>query len=724
MTADSFPPATLEFGDGDEELRGRLRAWLAENDPGQPPPEYAARIEALTAWQAALAKAGFVGLAWPREYGGGGLDVSAEAVLAQELAGTDMGELINRIAVYMVGPTLMELGSESQRQEFLPGMLDASELWCQGFSEPEAGSDLAAIRTSARREGDELVLNGHKIWTSRGGIADWCAALVRTDPDGERHRGLSMAIVDMSSTGVEVAPLPQLLGEPHFSEVFFDDVRVPVDRLIGGLGGGWKAAMSMLSFERGPLMFERSIRLRRRFDELVEQLREEGGDGDRPFATVGAVAADLAVLEAQAHRTLASQRLGTLRAGATSVDKLLLSKTYQHLFAAATDLLGQAVALTQNEWTHDLLESRGTSIYGGTSEIQLNIVAKQLLGERSGAAVGSGSDVARSADEVMTALLPIDRLLAAAAADQALDADLQKSLIDFGWNGVAVTEAAGGLGLDPRTRAALAALAGARLMPASMRGEAFLLAPLLAGLADAGDADAGAELEALIAGEQRGGGIATIAPGEPLILPLGPGASRLACLDGSLARLIDLEGAEVEPVLALHAGQGYARVGFDAEPATGRTLSGPPVDALRRDWLVATLAEAYGAGRRALDLAIAYAGERRQFGRPIGDFQAVEHLLARATVGLEGASATIGGLLDGDARDLPVTQSAAAHSVPAAARQACETAIQVHGGMGFTWELGLHLYYRRVLAIQSELGGDAFTARVAGERCFERGRDE
>jgi alkylation response protein AidB-like acyl-CoA dehydrogenase len=378
---DGFPAPTLHFGPDEDALRERVRAWLADNDPGAPPEDYDARIQAQIAWQARLHAAGLIGLSWPVEYGGAGLGIAAEAVLAEELAGSGMPELINRIGVYMVGPTLMDLATPELRERFLPGMLDASELWCQGFSEPDAGSDLAAVRTVARQDGEALVISGQKVWTSRANLARWCAALVRTDRAEQRHRGLTLAIVDMQSPGVTVRPLPQILNEAHFNEVFFDEVRVPVTDVIGGIGNGWKAAMQMLSYERGLFVLERQIRLRSRLDELADAMIVQGRHRDPDVQeAIGALDEQLQLLEAQVYRTLAAQRAGTLRPGATSVDKLLLSHVYQDLFATAADLLGPDVARGANGWTHDLLESRAVSIYGGTTEIQHGIVARQLLG--------------------------------------------------------------------------------------------------------------------------------------------------------------------------------------------------------------------------------------------------------------------------------------------------------------------------------------------------------
>jgi alkylation response protein AidB-like acyl-CoA dehydrogenase len=307
-------------------------------------------------------------------------------VLAEELAHAGMPELINRVALYTVAPTLLDFGTTAQCARFLPPMLDASEIWCQGFSEPDAGSDLAGIRTVARHDGDDLVVAGQKVWTSRSTIARWCAALVRTDPASSRHHGLSLIAVDMTSPGITVRPLLQMMHEPHFGEVFLDDVRVPAENVIGPVGDGWRVAMAMLGYERGLFVLERQMRLRRRLDQLAEILDEEHSPDAAALARVGSVYALLEVLRAQVYRTLAAQSAAVGAPGATSVDKLLLSEVDQRLFELAHDLLDPAAALTDNSWTHDLLGSRAVSIYSGTSEIQRNIIASQLLGIRGASA--------------------------------------------------------------------------------------------------------------------------------------------------------------------------------------------------------------------------------------------------------------------------------------------------------------------------------------------------
>lgn len=373
----SVVPPTLRVESESDDLRQDLRRWLQENDPGPEPFEYGARMAALTRWQRQLHRAGFIGLSWPTEFGGRGMGLAAEAVLCQELATTSMPQLINRLALYTWGPTILSLGTPAQKARFLPGMLDAGEIWCQGFSEPDAGSDLAAVRTRAQVSGDVLVVDGQKVWTSRAELSKWNALLVRTDPEGVRHSGLSVLIVDMESPGVTVRPLLQMLGEPHFSEVFFEGVEVPLENVLGGLGNGWDVAMEAMAYERGLFVLERTTGLRRRLADLVDRLDEVGKIEDA-VASLGVLESKLDLLDAQVFRTLAHQENGTLVPGSSSVDKLFLADVYQDIFATAFDHLSDDGL--DDGWIHDLLESRSVSIYSGTSEIQRNVIARRLLG--------------------------------------------------------------------------------------------------------------------------------------------------------------------------------------------------------------------------------------------------------------------------------------------------------------------------------------------------------
>jgi alkylation response protein AidB-like acyl-CoA dehydrogenase len=374
MTAPS-----LVFGAQEERLRQEFRAWLADNSHDGFSPASLEDIDALRSWQAKLSRAGWIGLSWPISYGGRGLPITAEAIIAEELPRADMPELINRLALYTVAPTLLDFGTSEQCSRFLPGMMDASQIWCQGFSEPGAGSDLAAVRAMATMDGDQLMVRGQKVWTSRSHVAKWCAALVRTDLESS-HDGFSLIAVDMTSPGVTIRPLLQVLHEPHFGEVFFDDVRVPLENVIGKIGGGWPVAMAMLGYERGLFVLERQMRIRRRLEQLADRI---DGSVDRHhgmLVELGSAVTAVEMLRAQVYKTLAAQADRVTIAGSTSVDKLLLSGVDQSLAALTHSLLHPSDALLDNEWTREVLRSRAVSIYSGTSEVQRNIIASKLLG--------------------------------------------------------------------------------------------------------------------------------------------------------------------------------------------------------------------------------------------------------------------------------------------------------------------------------------------------------
>lgn len=328
-------------------------------------------------------------------------------------------------------------------------------------------------------------------------------------------------------------------------------------------------------------------------------------------------------------------------------------------------------------------------------------------------------ELARGMDAALGQLLRTPGLLAAAGDDVSLADDTQRSLLELGWSSIAIPEAAGGLGLGLGQVARLSAVSGRRLLPSGMRGEAFALAPALAALAQDGDVEAGDWLAGLLSADIRGGGTRAEDPTGGCIALLPPGSRLLALLlpDDSVA-VVDLAGASVttEPLTGLDPGQGSTLVGVPPDLLAARHITGEPAREIGDRWLVASLAEAFGAAQRCLELACEYASEREQFGTRIVTFQAVSHRLAEMAVGLEASDAGIGRLVaaldrGADARELAV---ALCHAVPAAARAACEGAIQVHGGAGFSWELGLHLYYRRVLVLQEELGGFSGSVRRAG----------
>src|SRR6516165_1313248 len=262
-------------------LREEVRAFLAGKapSPADLPRSLDARIEALRGWQASCYRAGYVGRAWPREFGGGGRAPVEQIVVDQELAAAGAPEFVNVVGLDVLGPSLLRFGNDEQRRRYIPAILSAEEIWCQGFSEPEAGSDLASLRTTAVADGDGFVINGQKTWVSWGQYARFSGLLARTDDSVPRHRGISMLIVDMSSPGVEVRPMTQITGHAEFSELFLDDVVVPRENLLGQLGEGWKIAMHTLGHERGTAALPRQVKLRTWLDRAVSLAAGRALDG-------------------------------------------------------------------------------------------------------------------------------------------------------------------------------------------------------------------------------------------------------------------------------------------------------------------------------------------------------------------------------------------------------------------------------------------------------------
>src|ERR1700722_2251796 len=260
-------------------FRERARAWLTENLPtGIANRGFALAIDeesvrVLTDWQRRLWEAGYLGLSWPKEYGGQGASKIESAIFNEEMARVRAPAPLNELGLSMGGPTILEHGTEDQKRRFLPKILSCEEVWCQGFSEPVSGSDLAAIGTRAVIDGDHFVVNGQKVWTSLGHISDWCMLLVRTDPDAPKHRGLSYLLVDMKSPGITVRPLRQMTGESEFNEMFFEDVHVPRQNLLGGLNEGWRVATTTLMNERGTMALASVMRYRIVFDEILDLVR-------------------------------------------------------------------------------------------------------------------------------------------------------------------------------------------------------------------------------------------------------------------------------------------------------------------------------------------------------------------------------------------------------------------------------------------------------------------
>jgi alkylation response protein AidB-like acyl-CoA dehydrogenase len=389
----------LGFTPEQEEFRARVRKFLRDNLPsgwGEPGfrPHGVNTLEFLKDWQRRLYDGGFLGMAWPKEYGGQGASQLEMAIFNEELARMRAPAPLNVLGLAMAGPTIITYGSEEQKKRYLSKILSCEEIWCQGFSEPNSGSDVASLRTRAELRGDEFIVNGQKVWTTLGHVADWCMLLVRTDPDAPKHRGLSYLLVDMKSPGITVKPLRQMTGEAEFNEMFFEDVRVPRANLLGGLNDGWRVATTTLMNERGTAALAGVMRYRIIFDEMVDLARATIRNG-APATKDPLIRQQLAqffveleMMRFTAYRTFSKILKGGDPGPVGSISKLAWSELNQRMqeFAMALEgpasqlMRGSPHAIQSGRWQHHFLRSRANTIEGGTSEIQRNIIAERVLG--------------------------------------------------------------------------------------------------------------------------------------------------------------------------------------------------------------------------------------------------------------------------------------------------------------------------------------------------------
>jgi alkylation response protein AidB-like acyl-CoA dehydrogenase len=366
-------------------LQEKVRAFLDEHspDPDDVPHSLDERIAYLRRWQARCYEAGYVGRAWPVEYGGGGRPTSEQIVVDQELAAAGAPELVAVVGLDVLGPALLAYGTDAQRRRYIRPILSAEELWCQGFSEPEAGSDLASLHTRAVETDAGYVVSGQKTWVSWGQFARWCGVLARTDPDVAKHKGLSLLIVDLESPGVDVRPMEQITGHAEFSELFFDDVLVPRENLLGQAGQGWAIAMHVVAHERGTAALPRQVTLRTWFDRLVADAARETRDGLPLLAdpdaqqTLAGALIEIEALRHHAIRTMSPFLGGGAVGPESSGVKLLMAQAEQRLGLAALEVLGDSVA--GEFWHERYLYSRAASVYGGTRQIQRSILADRVL---------------------------------------------------------------------------------------------------------------------------------------------------------------------------------------------------------------------------------------------------------------------------------------------------------------------------------------------------------
>ena len=383
----------LGYTEEEEAFRRTLRAWLAETLPKLPPKpdplDWPARRAYDMGWQRALHDAGYAGLHWPEDAGGQGATPTQHLIFLEETERAGAPYVgAGFVGLLHAGPTVAAEGTEEQRRRWLPPILRGDEVWCQGFSEPDAGSDLAALRTRAVRDGDSYVVSGSKIWTSHAEVADWCELLVRTDTDAPRHRGISWLALPMDAPGVTVRPLRTLTGTSEFAEVFLDEVRVPVANRVGDENDGWRVTMVTLSFERGTAFVGEVVACRRTLRELAEAARANGRWDDAALRRrLGRLNGEFTALWRLTQWNV-SEAAHALRGGGTgvpgiggSVFKLRYSQARQELYEAAAEVLGPDGALDADApWTADRLSSLSYTIAAGTSQIQRNIVAERILG--------------------------------------------------------------------------------------------------------------------------------------------------------------------------------------------------------------------------------------------------------------------------------------------------------------------------------------------------------
>lgn len=378
----------------EQKFRDDFRAWLADNAPApwtgntnsEDRSDY---LTYLRDWQRKLYQGGWAGISWPQQYGGRGVSLMEEAIFQEELASANAPQMIGTIGLSLVGPTIIALGTEEQKERYLAPILSGEEIWCQGFSEPNAGSDLASLSTRAIREGDDFVVNGQKIWTSLAQLADWCLLLVRTNTAAPKHKGITCLLVNMRSEGISVRPLRQMSGDSGFNEVFFSNVRVPVAQVLGKVDQGWATAITALMNERANLGTGMQVIFKRNLEALIARAHTIERNGamatEDPLVRQKLAQSflELEILRLNTNRALTSLSKTGIPGPEGSIQKLYWSEWNQRMQQTAQEILGpygQLSDFDKGMWQYGYLRTRGNTIEAGTSEVQRNIIAERVLG--------------------------------------------------------------------------------------------------------------------------------------------------------------------------------------------------------------------------------------------------------------------------------------------------------------------------------------------------------
>ncbi len=385
----------LTLSPNETAFRDELRGWLEQNHPGKPPSgEEEESFEFARNWQRKLHDSGWAGVSWPKEYGGRGATLIEQAIFYEEMVRADAPRTANVIGLAMGGPVVITHGTEEQKQRYLEPILSAEEIWCQGFSEPEAGSDLASLKTRAVKSNGEWRVTGQKVWTTLAHVSKWCMLVARTDPDAPKHQGLTYFLMDMEQDGIEVKPLRQITGEAEFNEIFMEEVRIPEENVVGGVGNGWSVAITTLMNERAGLAFAAQAAIQIALRKVIELAGSNGRNG-KSFAKDPVVRDKLAQLMIESEIFRLTNYRGLTKIMKTgvpgpegSLGKWQWADLNQALMELAMDLEGpysqltgdSEYAIADGDWQYAFLRSRANSIEGGTTEILKNIVAERVLG--------------------------------------------------------------------------------------------------------------------------------------------------------------------------------------------------------------------------------------------------------------------------------------------------------------------------------------------------------
>jgi alkylation response protein AidB-like acyl-CoA dehydrogenase len=365
----------------EQSFRDEVRAWLNENDPGPEPDGEEAKFEFRRAWQRQMHDAGWAGISWPKEYGGRGATLIEQAIFSEEMSRAKAPSPANVLGLVMGGPVVIAHGSEEQKERFLEPILSGEEIWCQGFSEPESGSDLASLKTKAVRDNGTWRVTGQKVWTTYAHEAKWCMLLARSDTDAPKHKGLTYFICDMEQDGIEVRPLRQITGEAEFNEIFLEAAQVPEENVVGGEGNGWNVAITTLMHERAGLGAASAISVRRDLDELIALINERGfGDDPVIRQRIAELKIGVEALRLGALRALTQQMKVGIPGPEGSLSKWEWATLNQGLTELAVDVLGSEALEPDSEWAYRFLRARANSIEGGTTEVMKNIIAERVLG--------------------------------------------------------------------------------------------------------------------------------------------------------------------------------------------------------------------------------------------------------------------------------------------------------------------------------------------------------